>query len=235
MNIIKLITSGMLGKKRTLIDKWGKTQRANLVALWGLNGNANDLSGNGFHGTPSANVTWGTGILPGLNAAVFAGDAYINCFSAALAAAIDMKEMTIASWQKVSAAGDWADAATRTILYPYTDGTNKCGTYKSSTANRLSMYYIDKTNNTTMSPTGWFFTAIAVSRSLSLCDLWVDTTKTAKGLPAEWAGALTAMLLGASSTVPAQPYKGSIGPVGLWNTKLSDAQLTALQTLTPPF
>jgi Concanavalin A-like lectin/glucanases superfamily len=221
------------------------TQPANLVAYWPLNGNANDLSGHGLHGTPNANVTWGAGPDPGGGAAVFAGNGYINLQSAGLAAAFSGAEGSLFCWFKVSALADWSDAAYREILFLRADASNYIEMTKRSTANQVGRGYSAggtlESNNIApepAAPLGWVYSAITWSKTLDQVKFYVQTTSeigkiiTSNTL-GTWANALTLALIGANSTTPGQPWKGSIAHVALWDTELSEAQIANLTKISP--
>jgi hypothetical protein len=233
----------MMGNSaRHYLNKVKDTQVANLIGYWPLNGNANDYSGRGFHGTP-ANVTWGDGIGDGGQGGVFAGNGYVNVFSAALAAAFSPLEGTLFSWFRVSAVGDWSDSAYRDVAVFFADANNMAVITKRSTANQLALYYAAggtvSSNNRVMdpaSPTDWCWGAITWNKAFDRVIIYsigvgAAVTKTALGV---WSGSLTRALIGADTTTT-QFWKGSIAHVALWNAELSAAQITSLATFTPPF
>ena len=70
--------------------------QANLVGHWPLDGDPNDISGNGYHGVATGNVTYGTGVLG--SAADFDGsNALINCGDVPVG---DTGAISIACWVK---------------------------------------------------------------------------------------------------------------------------------------
>jgi hypothetical protein len=245
---VRLIATGLFGGpseglSRHYTNKVLDTQPANLIAYWPLNGNANDSSGNGFNGTASANVTWGDGLIPGEQAAVFAGNAYINLLAPGLSDVFNGAEGTLAGFAKVSAEADWADAAWRSVvdISVGVDGLNTIGVAKRSTVN--SFYYgytagaVVESRNETIGPSAdLFHWAITWSKTLEQVIYYRGgvalETDTVLGT---WAGTITRFLLGAQTTALSQPWKGSICHVPLWDTPLSAEQIASLADITPPF
>lgn len=210
--------------------------RSNLLAYYPCNGNAKDYSGNGFNGAATA-VTWGTGIGDGGKAATFAGTGYINIFSTAFAAVWNGAEGTSAMWCCVSAAGDWADSAWRNAFYAYVNANNNNNMGKRNTAN---LAYLARTGNAvteaaqpTVGPiTVYFHMAMTWSQAGDAVIYYINgsPTETDTVLGA-WAGTISVALIGAQSTGLAQPWKGSIAHVGIWNTPLSGANIALLATV----
>jgi hypothetical protein len=222
-------------RQRSFLQKMLHTQRGNLIGYWPLNGNAQDYSGHGFHGS-ALNVSWGEGIGDGGQAAVFAGTGRINLQSAGLAAAFNPLEGTLYAWFKVSAQADWSDAAYRDVVLLQVDDNNKVELTKRSTANQMMMLYKAGATalslNNAMNPANpliWCQTAVTWNKALDRAVMYITgtapTTRTGLG---EWAGSLALALIGANSLTPTQPWKGSIAHVGLWNAELSIDQLDSL-------
>jgi hypothetical protein len=239
-----MIAAGVMGGgARHYSNKVKDTQAANLIGYWPLNGSANDISGNGFHGTPSAAVTWGTGVGDGGQAAVFAGDGYIDLFSAALAAALNGEEGTLFSWFQVSEVGIWSDAAYRNVTEFYRDANNEINMFRRSTANQMGLQYKAGATSSALNavmnpsnPTGWIYGAVTWNKALDRAILYVTgSVPTVRNTLGVWGGAITLALIGASTKVPAQAWKGSIAHVALWNAELSAAQIASFAVTTPPF
>lgn len=229
----------LLGKKNMYSDKARRIQAANLIGYWPLNGNANDISGYGYHGTTS-NVTWtSAGWVDGSLCATFAGNGYVNVFSAALAAAFNGSAGSVSMWQQVSAVGDWNDAAWRSTIDITVDGANSVSLAKRNTLNNFYFSHTSGGNTEsrtylTAGPTAWFHTGITwtipgdqVIYYYAGAAVETDTVLSA------WAGTIVRFLLGAQTIALAQPWKGNIKDVGLWNTPLSGAQMAILATATP--
>lgn len=233
------------GGRRTYTDKIKDTQKANLIGYWPLDGNAYDVSGNGFHGTPTA-ITYGDGPATGQQAAVFDGaTSYINLIGAGLAAAFNGAEGTLFAWFKVSGAGDWADATGRHIFNFYVDASNLVEFYKRTAAGQVARVYVAggtaNINNLAMdpvNPTGWCWGACTWNKAQDrvmfyLIGAAAPVTKTTLGI---WAGSITKALIGTNAVAAgSQFWKGSLAHVALWNTELTAAQITALVVTTPPF
>jgi hypothetical protein len=224
-------------RRRSFWQKMLQTQRANLVGYWPLNGNAQDYSGHGFHGS-ALNVTWGAGIGDGGQAAVFAGAGRINLFSAGLAAAFNPLEGTLYAWFKVSALADWSDAAYRDVVYLLANDNNKVELGKRSAADQVMMLYkasaVSSSLNYAMNPANpvtWCQMAVTWNKVLDRAVMYVTgtapTTRNALGV---WVGSLTLAVIGANALAATQPWKGSVAHVGVWNAELSIAQLDSLAT-----
>ncbi len=86
---------------------------AGLVGHWTLDGNPNDLSGNGYDGVAEGGVTYGEGVL-GLAAEFNGSDALINCGDVPVS---DTGAISIAFWVKPrNIAQDWAGYVSKWTL-----------------------------------------------------------------------------------------------------------------------
>lgn len=212
---------------------WQRVKALDPIGFWPLwepvgTAGANsvrDISGNGFHGTPT-NVTFGeAGIGDGRSAGSFNGaTSYINIFSPALAAAFNGAEGGFLTWHKVSGAGVWTDGVSRHLCAFQADATNYILCTKHANNNQIQVWlnsggtFKNKTI-AGVSFTDWF--SIFVTWSETADQLIVYLNGVAQGAPVTglgvFAGVITKALLGAGSVVPANVLSGSSQYNTLWD------------------
>lgn len=128
-----------------------------------------DSSGNGYDGTYTG-ITWGGEIPPqGGVCPTFDGvNDFANVYSAGLGSAVDLDELTLIAWCKVSSAAVWTDSTQRWLLRPYRDGSNYHIFAKDGISNKMFHLRagagINKSNSAAgFTQTDWFCMATSVS------------------------------------------------------------------------
>lgn len=242
---------------KTLEPNWLRYSRKvkaldyqHLIGYWPLSEQvgvtAYDEGGSGLHGTyrNTAGVLNGVtlenaGIGDGRTAAGFDGtNGYCNIYSAALNAAFNNAEGTVAGWMQVSGSGVWTDGANRTPIVLRADANNVVQLLKSSASNTFQFFYVaggtsKSVSKASFSPTAWQHVALTWSKSGDALKAYVNgvqegATQTGLGT---WSGALasTACNIGCRiNTTPDQPWSGNGGGWALWSTPLSAAQIADL-------
>ena len=201
---------------------------------------AYDLSGNGLHGA-SVGVTLGEpGIGDGKTSYGFDGlAAYVNWYSAGLAAAFNGAEGTLMVWAKVANAGVWTDGAERRIVSLGTSGEGNVIYIRKQAGNNQLLVnrnddVTDKFVIVAISQTTWFPVTITWSVADDQVKVYVNGAQsgsTQTGLSA-FTGAIvnTRCNVGATTTVPAQVWFGNIQHVALGNRALTPAEVAEVST-----
>ncbi len=221
------------------------TQKANLIALWGLGETTGTTAANA-EGTTARDGSYVNG--PTLNAAAFTDNTpapsfdgsndFVNVYSSSLNSAFNHDEITFAVWGQVSASGDWTDGVNHALAFIGADSSNFLRIRKTAN-NQLEARYgagvTAKAVAFTISTTSWFHVAITVSKAADQVKVYLNgsqqgTTQTGLGT---WAGSLASTLtvLAASSSTPTLPWKGSLKYAALWTTPLSSGEISALATV----
>jgi hypothetical protein len=194
----------------------------NGVALYQLNGNANDVSGN-YNGT-ATNVTYGTGVFG--QAGVFNGSSSYIKAPNPLYTGSPLTDYTVSAWFKINAYGDqyptiFAGQTGGTSLPPYL--------WVSASILRLHGYtYNDYTN--TLS-TGVWYNAVMVN-SGTTTELYLNgslQTPTSRNTYTTTTGEF--FVLGAIEGYPTTTsFDGSIDQLRFFNTALTPLEVEALYT-----
>ena len=232
------------GGIETYIDKILKLSP---IAYWPLNElngtTAVNLISSTMNGTYARDVaTMGTitGIGDGGTAPVFdATNDRINIQTVALTTAFASAAAIgwLASWGQVSGAGVWTDSTKRTAIILHVDGENRNYIEKYSDDNEVR--YFRRAGNspelydyTTAAPTNWFHLCITWNYSLDTINYYYDGAPIATdgGLVA-WVGALTISVIGAASTLPAQPWSGSLAHVVIGAGTISNANILTMASV----
>jgi lysophospholipase L1-like esterase len=195
---------------------------SSLIAYWPLwetsGTDVLDFSGNGRNAV-SKNLAMANAIgLDGNPAPLFDGStSAVNFNSTSLNTAFNMAEGAIVHLCKVSAAGDWTDAANRYAWYLFADGSNGIYVRKSSVNNVMRFSHnsgavANALDFPTLAPTQWMQTAIEWSASGNYTRFYYNGFLIASYAgPALWTGNLTTAikLLGSSAYgTPANVWKG---------------------------
>jgi hypothetical protein len=178
------------------------------------------------------------GIGDGKNAPYFDGvNDFVNIYSAALAAAFNGAEGTLMAWAKVSGAGVWTDGADRDIVFLAADSNNYLQIRRQGGSNN-KIQFVRKAGGTFNTPVGalnltttdWIHLAFTWSETANLITAYSMGVATDAGVVAAQWGAVPASLarVGAHSTVPENPWSGTIAHVALFTRPLSPAQIASL-------
>lgn len=244
MSLLRGTRRALLGISESYGDRILKT--SGLIAYWPLN----ELSGTIAHCLVNVaqNGTY-TGVTlantPGPgdvgSAPLFDGaNDYVNIYSAALAAAFNGAEGTVAIWAKVFDAGTWTDSTTRKALLLRADNNNRIFMHKTDANNDFRHEYraggtICGQNTLSMTSTDWVHYALTWSASADEMKSYiagVQSGATATGL-GTWAGTLSDVrsLIGANSNTPDAVWYGWLAHCAVWNTPLSSDQIADLATV----
>lgn len=207
--------------------------------LWERSGTtAFDYSGNGRNGAYTGVDLGQPGIGDGRTAPLFDGvNDSVNIYSASLAGAASMTELSMGCWVKVPSSV-WSGAANSFVLHIGADSaSNYARIFAPTTANTLRCNYVAGGTNinvskSTFSPTTWFHVLITVSKVNNRVRLYVNGAQEgadATGLGV-FAGALnnTVCVIGAQSTTPASPISGTLAHTALWARELTAAEVASL-------
>ena len=224
---------------RKLYQKILRTERASLISYLPLRETsgavAYDLSGNGYNGA-SVNVTLGgAGIGDGWPSYGFDGaSAYVNWYSAALAAAFNGAEGTLLAWGRMPAAA-WIDGLNHWLVGLWVDANNRIDLRKATTDNTLQATYIagGTIKLVTSVALGGLLTSFCMGMTWKtasdafafyLSGVQSGATRTGLGV---WAGTLaaTGTVIGAQTTTPTTPWLGNGAHVALWSKALTPAQV----------
>jgi hypothetical protein len=227
---------------REYVDKVRNIDAAHLVAYWPLSEGsgtvAKDWGPYGRNGAYTAVTLGGRGIGDGKSSASFDGStSYCNVYSAALVAAFNGAEGTLAGWAKVSAAGVWTDGAARLMACFRVDSNNRIQLQRSTVNGALSFLYAAggvslQRDVTSLSLTTWMAICLTWSKSGDAAIAYLNGAQqgaTLTGL-GTWAGNLASTLtcVGAASTVPAYVWSGPEAHWALWNAALTPTQVARL-------
>src|SRR6266508_5978897 len=236
----KIATGRAILAPRDILAYTRKVRALSPLAYWPLSETsgtvAYDVSDNARNGTYSALSLGQAGIGDGRPSVLFNGStAFINIYSAALDAAFNNAEGTLAIWFQFQSAGIWTDAAARQFLQLRTDANNLVTVRRTTTNNQLQAQYVAGATSKTINITSlggsvaWNHFAITWSKSADQMIVYVNgaqsgATQTGLGT---WAGALssTACLIGAATVTPGSPMSGLLAHASVWSATLSAAQI----------
>lgn len=216
----------------------------NVVAVWELDEEsglvAYDKSIQGNAGVYLTEIGLGSAWAPGgRQAPLFDGSAMaVNIYSAGLASDFSTSAGTALAWFRCKDAGTVGDSTVRTILHIGADVNNAVDISKTVTANTFEVSYSAGGTVKSVSPVirdegsigaphdmQWHCLGLTWDVSADQVICYVDgyqsgSTQTSLGT---WAGALSSSLctIGASSTVPADPWSGWLSCVALYSRALS--------------
>ncbi len=221
---------------------------ANLLAGYSFNDqNAGgttvlDFSGNNRHAVSEQVIYNWYGV--GQTAFVFNGKTgYLSFYSAALNAALDVNECTLAWWIKAPTVGVWGDSTIRNFVRINNAGGNALDIRKTATANQIQVnLWCSPTNLiklVTITPsTNWLHIAVTISRSNNRMITYINGTAQTPttGLTTAWSGALssTGTLFGALSQSNQQVWNGLADNLLIYGRELTAAEVLDLATFTPP-
>lgn len=213
-----------------------------LLAYWPI-GEASgtaclDLSGNGYNGTYTAVTLAQAGNNSRTSGLWDGSTSYANVFSAGLAAAVNGAEGSLLLWGKVSAAGVWTDATTRSLFrLNVSDVTSLVDVQRTTTdgtiRNRYTAGSTAKARNVApLSTTGWFHLAMTWSKANDRINNYLDGAAfgaTITGL-GTWGGTITDVIIGATALTPSQVWSGYLQDVILFNRELTAAEVASVKS-----
>jgi len=212
--------------------------------LWDVSGAsvAEDLSANGYDGTPTA-VTFGssTGMGDGNTSASFNGAAsYIDYHSAGLESDFDADTGTLSTWVYIEA-GVWVDSTSRRIAEIRVDTNNRIAISKGATNYTIVGTYYGGGTPVSVSATLDATTRANFANVLLTWNTGTDTLAlyingvlidSASSL-GTWAGTPGNIYIGAYNSTPLNPFEGDIAHVALYDEVLSQFYISQLATATP--
>lgn len=227
----------------TYLQKVLAVQLPDLVAYWPLNEvagtAANDVSGNGRHGTyygATLDYSAGPDAKP---APRFDGiNDYVNVFSSGLASSWSGNTGTLMAWLRVLDASVWTDSANRRAVWLDAPTGHSLGLTKTSTANTMQGIRIASATNrnqvTTVSHTSWFHVAITWSTSADAVRVFYNGVEVGTPTPTigSWVNTPATAVIGAATPTPAGLWNGQIAHVALWKAALSSVQIASLADVT---
>lgn len=193
------------------------------------------------NGTHSGVTLYQPGLGDGRRSPLYDGiNDYTNIYSATFNGAFDGDEGSVMVWGKVANAGVWTDGTLRKAILLLSNGSNFIRIHRPGAPNNLiEMNQVAggtaKGATITVGPTlDWFQLALTWSRSAGVngeVRLYLNGAQSGATLTAlgAWAGNLSATqtVIGAASTVPAEPWSGYLAHVPIW-----DRPITADEVLT---
>jgi Concanavalin A-like lectin/glucanases superfamily len=217
---------------------------SSLIAYWPLRESSgsvvNDLSGNGRTGSYTSVTLAQPGPGGGLLSGRFDGaSSYCNVYSDSLRDALNGSAGTYMLRAKVSEAGIWTDATARSLLRLNSASGNSLVALRRSTAdNTYQVQYTAGATAKTFNLSGLTSTDFlhiaatwdAVSDHLIAYLEGVAVGSPTTGLGAWGADVINTAIIGASSLVPAQPYKGYLCDVLLLNRVATPLEVARVQS-----
>lgn len=216
----------------SVVAYWPMSEPSGTVAL--------DASGNGRNGAYTGVTLGASGIGDGRTATSFDGStSFVNVHSASLAAAFNGSAGTLMVWAKVSGAGVWTDGVARRPVYISDAGGNdRVILLKESVNNAFTWYRqgtgtADSVSKLSFSPTTWQHYALTWSESADELKAYLNgvqegATQSTLGV---FADAITVAIVGASSTVPASVWSGSLAHAVILNRVATPAELALAATI----
>ncbi len=210
--------------------------------LWEASGPiAVDYSGRNLIGAYTAVNLGRDGIGDGKTSASFDGTtSYVNIYSTELNSLFNGLEGTLSFWFKVANAGVWTDATLRRMAMLYVNGSNYLGFGKTTTNNTLQVFYgaggtAETINSAAVGgDVGWIHSALTWSKTGDLFALYLKGNFIASSATlGNWTGNLSATqtIIGATSTVPANPFNGYIAHYAFWNATLTAGEIETLSRI----
>lgn len=219
------------------------TQTANIVGYWQLNETsgslAEDSSSQGNDGSYSG-VTLDSDTGPD-NQPVGYWDSttsYANIYSSDLNTDFNGAEGGISLWFKAADESMWTENKHFFLVNFTSDTGDFIFIRKQNNSQYLMFGYrsggVEKYHQAVISnKTSWNHIAFTWSDSADQLKVYVNGTNvnTATGL-GTWGGNLTSTqsVIGSNNTTPSYPWKGNIAHVGVWNTPLSQPEVTSLSS-----
>lgn len=207
-----------------------------------------DASGHGYNGTPT-NVTFGSsdGIGDSKKSAAFGVNGCIDIYSAGLAGALNLNEITIMAWAQIPVAGTWTDTLEHRIIHLEKDNTAASKMGMVWTGARFDLYrraggHGDGDNGVDClnlaNSLKWFQIITVASVSGNYFKVYKNGKLifTATGAQS-WAGGFTVtdrMCIGAEINDGTQYFLGNLAHIAIWNRQLSQTEITNLYNVTPP-
>jgi hypothetical protein len=206
------------------------------IAYYPLTGDANDISGNGFNGTP-ANVTWGAeagaGASMGLAPSFNGTSSIVDIYSAGLSSAFNVNEFTIIMWSKI-ASGVWSDGALRFLISMRQTSHYIAQLSKADLASKMYGAWTDDSGTTGVTAdTGWTFYALRRSVIANKHQLYKAvggsvSTLLDKASNGSSALSVTSANIGKISTGVLYYFSGNLAHIAIFNTALADDSIAKL-------
>jgi hypothetical protein len=202
------------------------------VALYQLNGNANDVSGN-YNGTAS-NVTYGTGVFG--QAGVFNGSSsYVDLPNLGISGS---QARTVSLWVKLNSI---PPSSVDQLYSQGTNNNNEAFNIQTTTAGKIQVSYAGKEINssTTLSLNTWYNVVVIYKggavETLSNTDIYIngiqETVVDGGGVATGIANTINSdYSLGYRRNISTLFYDGSIDQVRFFNTALTPLEVEALYT-----
>lgn len=220
------------------------TQSANMVAYWPLilscGDKACDLYNPQQYGVLTNRSILGGTFLNNDKVAYFDGTTWINFYSAAIAANMNMAEFTISVWTKIESA-QWTDGSGRTAVSIGNNATTDIiRIQKQFTNNNYIINYtagsVAKSVTFAGGATTWQHLAMTVSASSDEMKVYLNgvqqgSTQTSLGTFSGGIGSTFCVVGNNFTTLAQQAWIGQLAHVTIWNTQLSAAQLLELSSV----
>jgi hypothetical protein len=237
----------MLNDTASYLQKLKSLFGSSIVALWPQfepvgSTVSQDIGGRNHPGAYTAVTLGQPGIGDGNTAASFDGTtSFNNVYSVGLNTDFNGQEFTAIAWIKVSAAGVWTDATLRDLVRLRVDANNDFLIQKPAANNTIQWFYTAggtvklSSSNTFSGLTNFLCLCATVSKTNDAFKFYSQGIQLGSALTGlgSWTGSLTSnvCVFGAGSTVPAQVWSGSIGPVLLLNRAATAAEIAAASSL----
>ena len=206
------------------------------LALWPLESDLNDASGNGYNGAAVGTVPF-TGTGPDGNACVVLDGSTnaVNVYGVALASAWNGAELTVMAWAKLAA----TDSSTRRFLRFGVDANNNITIYKDPSNVEQYVYAaggtIEQISGAPRTAGVWHHFAMTISKTNDRARAYRDGAQTGSDSTAlgTWSGSLAATgnIIGALSTTPTQAFNGQVKFAAVWARELSAAEILQAATI----
>lgn len=213
-----------------LIDRVLATRPTNLFGYWPLNGNANDLSGAGRHGSPAVQITWGRpGVGDGETAAGFNG---VNSYISLPVASAPFSSITW-SMMVYFRAQSWIGGLERRMLRLQFNVANPnvhIMPTKTAADNQVAIgnftYRIEDNN---------WHSLIVVRSGFSYVRYYIDNALIVQRSPYALSGSELLMgVIGAHTTSPTLSWLGDLAHIAVWAGRaLTDEEVQELTAWRP--
>lgn len=214
--------------KGSLIGYWPLDDRSGTAAK-DRSGNARDAAYSGTYTLKSPGRGDGAPVLS------VAGSGAVNLYTAGLAGAWNGDAYTQVVEFAVSGSGDWSDSTARNLITVGADGSNTAYLRKQTASNTLAVVRVGSGTTSsltyTMSDTALHHAAVVANKAADRFALYIDGAQTGSvtGL-GSWSGtpASTLMMIGASSSSRAAPWKGTLAGGAIHAAALSSIEIAQL-------
>ena len=166
---------------------------------------------------------------------------FVNVFSAALQAAFNGAEGSIAAWARVFNVGVWTDGNVRDVVRFYSLGTNQLTLLRWVNNNRFSWYYaaggvVELRDRNAENTVDWFHVALTWSAIADQVIAYWDGVQEGAimGALGVWAGLLAAATTNIgcyNNAGPSEVWNGWLAHVPLWDRALTPAEVLDVATV----